>query len=195
MAPGEIGFSPHGHKIIVTTKNSNSDIDVFQVGKFGRLSAPVVNPSATPVPFSFTFAPSGTLVVAEAGASTVSTYTLNANGTLTNEASLADGQAALCWITPASGYDYVANAGSANLSAYSVGAGGSLTLAGTSTGIVATTGAGPIDMAASPNGQFLYSEAGGAGAIGEFAVNADGTLSSLGTVAGLNPGLEGIATD
>lgn len=195
MAPGDIGFTPNGQQLIVTTKNSNSDIDVFHVGRLGRLSAPVVNPSATPVPFAFTFSASGSLVVAEAGASTVSTYVVNSNGTLTTEASLADGQAALCWITGAGGYYFVANAGSADLSAYTVGAGGTLALAGTSTGVVGTTGAGPIDMAASPGGRFLYSEAGGAGAIGEFAVNSDGTLTSLGTVAGLNPGLEGIATD
>jgi 6-phosphogluconolactonase (cycloisomerase 2 family) len=195
MGPGDIGFSPNGRQIIVTTKNSNSDIDVFQVGWLGSLSAPVVNASAAPVPFAFTFAPSGSLVVAEAGASTVSTYILNPNGSLTTESSLGDGQAALCWITPASGFDFVANAGSNDLSAYSVGAGGSLTLAGTSTGVVATTGAGPIDMAASPGGRFLYSEQGGAGAIGEYAVNPDGTLTSLGSVTGLNPGLEGIATD
>ena len=145
--------------------------------------------------FAFSFSPSGSLLVAEAGASTVSTYIVNSSGTLTTQASLADGQAALCWITGAGGYFFVANAGSADLSAYTVGAGGALALAGTSTGVVATTGAGPIDMAASPGGKFLYAQAGGAGAIDEFAVNANGTLTSLGAVAGLNPGLEGIATD
>jgi 6-phosphogluconolactonase (cycloisomerase 2 family) len=194
MGPGDIGFTPNGRQLIVTTKDSTSDIDVFQVGRLGKLSAPIMNASATPVPFAFTFSSSGSLVVAEAGASTVSTYAVNSDGTLTHQSSLADGQTALCWITPASGFDYVANAGSANLSAYSVGAGGSLSLVG-STGVVAATGAGPIDMAASPNGKFLYSEQGGAGAIGEFAVNSNGSLSSLGTVAGLNPGLEGIATN
>jgi len=120
---------------------------------------------------------------------------LNPNGSLTTESSLGDGQAALCWITPASGFDFVANAGSNDLSAYSVGAGGSLTLAGTSTGVVATTGAGPIRHGSFTGGRFLYSEQGGAGAIGQYAVNPDGTLTSLGSVTGLNPGLEGIATD
>jgi 6-phosphogluconolactonase (cycloisomerase 2 family) len=193
MAPGEIGFSPNGRQVIVTTKNSGSHIDVFAVGLFGRLSSPVVNASSTPVPFSFNFSAGGSLVVAEAGASSVSTYVLNQNGTLTPQSSLADSQAALCWITADRGVDYVANAGSANLSAYRVGPGGSLSLVGT-TGIVGTTGAGPIDMAASANGQYLYAEAGGAGSIGEFSVNADGSLTSVGTFSGLNPGIEGIAT-
>ena len=40
-------------------------------------------------------------------------------------------------------------------------------------------------MAVSQDGQFLYQLANGAGAIDEFHVNDDGSLSSLGTVDGL----------
>src|SRR5207249_7252049 len=55
-SPGQVGFTPDGSELLVTTKASTSSIDVFQVGSDGRLSAsPVVNPSATPVPFAFTF--------------------------------------------------------------------------------------------------------------------------------------------
>jgi len=192
MGPGQVGFTPDGHQLIVTTKASGSDIDVFSVGRFGTLSAPVANPSSTPVPFSFVFAPDGTLVVAEAGANSVSTYVVNPDGTLSAEASLTDGQAALCWITEARGVYYVANAGSASLSAYRVGSGGSLSLVG-KTGVVATTGAGSIDMAASPHGGYLYAEAGGAGAVDEFAVQSNGRLRAIGSVT-ITPGLEGIAT-
>jgi hypothetical protein len=191
MSPGDIGFTPNGRQLIVTTKASGSDIDVFSIGFFGNLSTPVVNASTTPVPFAFTWGPGGTLVVAEALDSAVSTYAVNQNGTLTAESSVDDGQAALCWITPASGVDYVANAGSGSLSAYEVGSGGSLSLLG----VVATTDAGPIDMAASPDGHFLYSEDGGAGAVDGFAVNSGGTLSSIGNVEGLGSGIEGIAAD
>src|SRR5436853_1260664 len=74
-SPGQVGFTPDGQQLIVTTKASGSMIDVFGVGENGRLSAaPVVNSSATPVPFAFTFAPSGRLVTGEAGASSVTTY-------------------------------------------------------------------------------------------------------------------------
>jgi hypothetical protein len=194
MGPGDIGFTPDGQKLIVATKASGSDIDVFRIGFFGYLSRPVVNPSTTPVPFAFTFGPGGSLVVSEAADSAVSTYTVNANGTLTALSSLTDGQSALCWITPASGFDYVANAGSNSLSAYKVGNGGSLSLVGT-TGVVAGTDAGPIDMAASPDGRYLYAQAGGAGAIDEFAVNPGGSLTAIGSVTGLGSGIEGIATD
>ena len=194
MGPGDIGFTPDGRQLVVTTKASGSDIDVFRIGFFGYLSKPVVNPSATPVPFAFSFGPAGSLVVAEALDSTVSTYTVHADGTLSALSSLADGQAALCWITPASGFEYVANAGSNSLSAYEVGSSGSLSLVG-STGIVASTDKGSIDMAASPDGRYLYAQAGGAGAIDEFAVNTDGSLVPIGSVTGLGSGIEGIATD
>src|SRR5215218_7423649 len=68
-SPGQVGFTLDGSKLLVTTKASGSLIDVFGVGSDGLLSAtPVANPSATPVPFAFTFDPAGRLVSGEAGA-------------------------------------------------------------------------------------------------------------------------------
>ena len=107
---------------------------------------------------------------------------------------MPDGQKALCWITPAGGYYYAANAGNNSVSAYSVASDGTPSLVGT-TGVVATTDGGPIDMAASADGSTLYVEAGAAGAVDELHVNADGSLSDLGSVAGLGTGIEGIAAD
>ena len=61
-SPGQVGFTPDGGQLLVTTKASESTIDVFRVGPNGRLSAsPVANPSATPVPFAFTFTLTGRL--------------------------------------------------------------------------------------------------------------------------------------
>ena len=61
--PGQIGFTPDGRHLIVTTKANGSDIDVFDVAPTGGLSsAPTINPSATPVPFGFTFDRAGDLV-------------------------------------------------------------------------------------------------------------------------------------
>ncbi len=92
MSPGQVGFSPDGSRLIVTTKMSGSTIDVFQVEPNGRLSnTPVANGSANPVPFAFTFDPAGRLVVAEVGGSNVTTYALGTDGTLSNPQS-ADGQ-------------------------------------------------------------------------------------------------------
>jgi 6-phosphogluconolactonase (cycloisomerase 2 family) len=192
-SPGQVGFTPDGRQLLVTTKASTSTIDVFAVKSNGRLSdSPVANPSATPVPFAFTFDPAGRLVSGEAGASAVTTYTVGADGTLADIASLSDGQVALCWIQATGGYYYVANTGSNTLSGYRIDAAGQPSLIG-ATGIVATTEPGPIDLAASSEGGFLYGETGVTSTVDEYHVNADGSLTRLGTVTGLPPGIEGIA--
>ena len=188
-APGQVGFTPDGGKLLVTTKASTSSIDVFDVGPDGRLSAsPVVNPSATPVPFAFTFGPLGRLVDGEAGTSSVTTYAIAANGTLGGPKSASDGQAALCWIERVGDVYFVSNTGSNTLSSFAVDSTGQPTLL---QAIAATTNPGPIDLAAS--GGFLYAETGAQGTVDEFAVNSDGTLDPIGAVTGLPPGIEGIA--
>jgi 6-phosphogluconolactonase (cycloisomerase 2 family) len=188
-APGQVGFTPDGRQLLVTTKASTSSIDVFQVGSDGRLSAaPVVNPGATPVPFAFTFSPDGRLVAGEAGASSVTTYAIQADGTLTAPKSQSDGQVALCWIQRIGSFYFVANTGSNTLSSFTVGSDGQPSLLAA---VAATTHAGPIDLASS--GDFLYAETGVLGTVDEFQVGGDGTLTPLGSVTGLPSGIEGIA--
>jgi 6-phosphogluconolactonase (cycloisomerase 2 family) len=188
-APGQVGFSPDGRQLLVTTKASTSSIDVFKVRPDGRLSAsPVVNPSATPVPFAFSFDPSGQLVAGEAGASSVTTYRLRPDGTLTGPQSASDGQTALCWIQRVGPYYFVSNTGSNTLSSFRLTRSGQPVLLNA---VAASTPAGPIDLAASD--RFLYAETGLAGTVEEYAVQADGSLVSIGSVTGLPAGIEGIA--
>lgn len=192
-SPGQVGFTPDGSQLLVTTKASESTIDVFRVLPNGRLSAaPVSNTSATPVPFAFTFTPAGRLAVGEAGASTVSTYDIQPDGTLTDARSQADGQTALCWITRVGGHYYVSNTGSNTLSGYTIDADGQPSLVG-ATGVVATTEPGPIDSTSPPGTSFLYAET-GSGTVDEFSVGSDGTLAPLGVIGGLPVGIEGIAS-
>jgi 6-phosphogluconolactonase (cycloisomerase 2 family) len=193
-SPGQVGFTPDGHQLLVTTKASENTIDVFGVLPNGRLSAaPVANPSATPVPFAFTFTSTGRLAVGEAGASTVSTYELGADGTLSDPRSQPDGQVALCWITRVGPYYYVSNTGSNTISGYTIAADGQPSLVG-ATGVVATTEPGTIDSTSPPGTSFLYVETGLGGTVDEFTVNADGTLTPLGAIGDLPPGIEGIAS-
>ncbi len=191
--PGEIGFSPSGRQLVVTTKANTSDIDVFAVGSSGSLSSPTVNPSATPVPFGFTFDRFGHLVVTEAGTSAVTSYAVNpTTGVLTRLGSLTDGLAALCWVTgTGEGLFFGSNAGSAAVTAYTVGASGQPVELGAT-----KTDAGPIDLATSPDGSALFVETGGSDLVDSFAVTPSGTLRPTGTAAPELPGhsgLEGIA--
>jgi 6-phosphogluconolactonase (cycloisomerase 2 family) len=189
-SPGQVGFTPDGGQLIVTTKASISSFEVFQVGHDGLLSAAaVVTPSATPVPFAFTFGPSGRLVAGEAGASSVTTYRIGQDGTLADPKSQSDGQVALCWIERVGRFYFVSNTGSNTLSAYRVGGDGQPVLVNA---VAANTNPGPIDLASS--GDFLYAETGLASTVDEFRVEHDGTLTSIGTVTGLPAGIEGIAT-
>jgi 6-phosphogluconolactonase (cycloisomerase 2 family) len=195
-APGQVGFTPDGRQLIVTTKASGNTIDVFRVGPDGRLSAtPVRNPAATPVPFAFTFTPTGRLADGEAGASAVSTYIVEPDGTLADPRSLSDGQVALCWILRVGSYYYVSNTGSNTLSAYQIASNGQPSLVG-ATGVVAMTEPGPIDLTTPSGTSFLYGEtnSGTSGTVDEYRVNSDGTLTKIGVVTGLPPGIEGIAS-
>ena len=189
-APGQVGFTPDGSKLVVTTKASTSSIEVFQVENDGLLSAtPVTNPSATPVPFAFTFGPGGRLVAGEAGASSVTTYQIGQDGTLADPKSQTDGQVALCWIERVGRFYFVSNTGSSTLSAFRVGGDGQPELVNA---VAANTNPGPIDLASS--GDFLYAETGLTSTVDEFRVEHDGSLSSIGSVTGLPPGIEGIAS-
>ncbi len=191
-SPGQIGFTPDGSRLIVTTKASTSSFVVFGVRPDGRLGNTTVTPSANPVPFGFTFDPSTRIVAAEAGGSVLTTYTLNPDNTLSGAQSKPDGQAALCWVASVGGFYYVANAGSASISGYRIDSNGTPSFI-TPSGVVGATEAGAIDLTGSSDGRFLYAQSGGTGNVDEFAVASDGTLTKIGNTTGLEAGVEGIA--
>jgi len=187
--PGQVAFSPDGSQLIVTTKANGSDIDVFNVGFFGALSASqVVNAEPGTVPFAISFDGAGHLVIANAGTDSLATFTLNPNGTVSLVDAVGTGQAATCWVASAKGYFFASNAGSASVSRYQAAPNGQLTLLGQT-----STDPGTVDASASWGGQFLYVQTGGNGVVDEFQVNANGTLTGIGsvTVAGAAGG-EGI---
>jgi 6-phosphogluconolactonase (cycloisomerase 2 family) len=187
--PGQVAFSPDGSQVIVTTKATTSAIDVFAVRPNGRLSSsPVVNSEPGTVPFAISFDAAGHLVVAEAGTNALAAFTLNADGTVTLIDAVPSGQPATCWIAFAQGYFFASNAGGPSESGYQAAPNGQLTLVGST-----TTDPGTVDASASTGGQFLYIQTGGNGIVDEFQVNANGTLTAIGsaTVTGATGG-EGI---
>jgi DNA-binding beta-propeller fold protein YncE len=176
--PGQVAFSPDGRQLIVTTKGNGSDIDVFGVAPFGRLSVtPVVNSEPGAVPFAVTFDQAGHLIVAEAGTDALADFTLNGSGTLTPLDAVGTGQEATCWVVATNGLFYASNAASASLTGFQSGDGGALL---TSLGNTTTDG-GTVDATVSGDGRFLYVQTGAAGIVDEFAIGAGGALSRIGS--------------
>ncbi len=199
-APGQVSFSPKGDFLVITDKggvSGDGQLLVFPVNKNGLPeSQPAITHTANPVPFSFTFDRFGHPVVVDASAGTVTSYAINKDGNLTTLSTAVTGQAATCWIVNNSRYIFTDNTGSGTISAFSSTHNGSLTPVN-SDGIVANTGSGtlPLDAAISLNGQFVYSLTTGVGQIAMFKTNANGSLTSLGTVGGYSAvsGFQGIA--
>jgi 6-phosphogluconolactonase (cycloisomerase 2 family) len=176
--PGQVGFTPDGAHLVVTTKNGGNTIDVFRVGELGPSARPTAASLPGTVPFGFTFDSYGHLVVTEAGPNAVATFSVAANGALTQLNAIATGQAATCWITAADGHLYASNAGSGTESVLRDDPAGTLTPLG-----AAATDAGTVDATASADGRYLYVQAGGPGNVDVYRVNPGGTLSKTGSVA------------
>jgi len=175
--PAQVAFSPDGSQLIVTTKLNLADIDVFRVGLFGVLSAtPVVNSEPGTGPFGVTFDAAGHLVVADTAGNALDTYDLNPDGTLTLLDAVPTGQAATCWVAPGDGFFYASNAGSADVSGYAETFSGTLTLLTPPT----ATDPGTVDAASA--GQYLYVRSGANGIVDEFRINANGSLTRIGSV-------------
>ena len=188
---GQVGYSPNGQFLIVTTKASTSSYEVFTVSDRGDLSSSAtVTAAANAVPFAFTFDANGRIVAAEASNSSVSTYSIGSNGLLTLVGTVSDGQAALCWISGAQGFFFGSNAGGGDVSSFGETAVGVPTLLNAKAAI---THPGTTDSAVSPDGAFLYVESGGSGALDAFAINTNGTLTPIETLWNLPLPYEGIA--
>jgi hypothetical protein len=188
--PGQVGFTPGGSQLVVTTKNATNAVDVFADGLLGPAAQPTVNSLPGTVPFGFTFDQYGHLALVETGAGAVATFAIAPDGTLTQLGSAATGQAATCWIAAApEGTLYASNAGSATESTLTTEPDGTITQLGTT-----PADAGTTDATASSDGQYLYVQAGGPGNVDVYRIGPGGALTETGsvTVPGAAGG-EGIA--
>jgi 6-phosphogluconolactonase (cycloisomerase 2 family) len=175
--PGQIGFTPDGTHLVVTTKNGGNTVDVFPVGLAGPSARPTVTSLPGTVPYGFTLDSYGHLALVEAGPNAIATFSIARDGELTQLGSVATGQAATCWVTAADGTLYASNAGSGTVSVVHDDAAGGLTASGT-----AATGAGTVDATASGDGRYLYVQTGGAGDVDAFRIGPDGALTETGSV-------------
>jgi 6-phosphogluconolactonase (cycloisomerase 2 family) len=183
-AYSQVGFDPLGRVLVITQRDTNR-IHVFPVDKDGVPgSTATTSPSVGNAPFGFDFDRRGHLLVSEAGTGSVTSYEIEADGTLrVISPMVVNGQAATCWLVgDGSRFAYTANTASSTLSAYGVHNGsGRLSLIEA----VAGTGDLPIDLATSVDGRFLYAVNAGPGTVGAFRMNPDGSLTDLGTTGGL----------
>jgi 6-phosphogluconolactonase (cycloisomerase 2 family) len=208
VAPGNVSFSPDGRHLVATEKATDL-IDVYVVGSDGTPSAPNVQASAGPTPFGGEFSGSGVFIVSDAnaanplmpvpGGSSVSSYTLAADGTLTTaSAAVPTLGTAACWIEVSDDdrYVYTTNTLSDTITGFRLGADGTLTALDPADGVTAQLAATsfPLDMAFA--GEFMYALAAGGGVVNGFRVEEDGSLTALpgATVGGLpGPTVEGLA--
>jgi 6-phosphogluconolactonase len=186
LAPGadgaaQVSVTPDGRTLVVSERVSNR-LETLPLDRFGRPGAPVVTPSSGAVPFGFAISRHGTIVVSEAGASTVSSYRLD--GSLrTVTASLPVGQGAACWVAVSRNgrFAYSGNA-AGGISGFAVGREGSLTALDT-TNLVPS----PRDLDFDRTGRFLHAVSPG-GQVTSYRVGRDGSL----TLAGTAPAAAGI---
>lgn len=198
-----ISVSPDGRWLVVIEKASNS-IDVFPIQANGTPGTVVSNKSVTPGVFATVFTPNGQLIVSEnqpssgGDTSSISSYTINANGTLTavSQSLPTDGNGN-CWnaITPNGHWVYVDNAGTFTVAGFSIAANGTLAPIGGTVVSTLSDGAANLDITVSGDGKYLFNLQSGTGAVGVFTINSDGTLNQLGEIEGLpkTAGFNGIA--
>ncbi len=197
-SPAQIGFSSLGDFLLVTVKGGNT-IHAFPVGDDGvALDTTVVSLSVGLTPFGFVFDRRGRLIVVEpfgrsatigvAGTSAASSYDFDRSGdALPVSVSVENQQTASCWITILKNgrYVYATNNFSDTITGYRVRRDGQLELL-SADGVSGRTGSHPVDLAATPDGQFLYNLNAGSGTVSMFTINIkDGSLTPLGEIQGM----------
>jgi len=202
-----VAFSPSG-SLLELTELMTGKIALYPVQSNGTLGTPVRNTSAAAGPFGATFVDSTHLLIANAGAGSVSSYNVAANGTITPiSSSVVNGQKATCWVrvTPNGQIALAANTTSSNVSVYALDASGTLTLLNASQDYQAPQGttdfsgnaaSGPVDGVVSSDSRYYYQEFSGLGIISANTIHSDGTLTPIanGDGTGLPAlGAEGIA--
>jgi len=210
--PGEVSFSPDGRTLLVTHKTTNvllspqNAIDVFQVDVNGYASAvPLRNESFGLRPFGVAFREDGKFLAVESfnampNLSSTSSYQLNPDGSFSViSGAIGNLQTDSCWVVITNGgkYAFTSNFGSGTISSYSFSAAGGIQLLNGAAAFMGDASQ-PVDSSyvETPNGNFLYQLLRGPGAVAAFRIEADASLTALGTTVGglpTNNGISGLA--
>jgi 6-phosphogluconolactonase len=193
--PAQVSFTPDGSQLLVTEKGTDL-IDIFQVQPDGLTRGPTTQMSSGKTPFGFAFGPGDSVVVTEAQRrlpmkSSSSSYLLTGSTLTPVSRAIPNQQTGACWVAITGETAWVVNTGTSTISAYSIGPDGQLTLRNAD---AAFTGAGtsPIDVAATPDGTFIYVLESAVGTLAGYRVNAN-SLSLVFQKTGLPLSIQGIA--
>jgi 6-phosphogluconolactonase (cycloisomerase 2 family) len=187
FVPTQVNVSPDGAFLLVGGKSSA--ILAYPISASGTLGAAVRNATTIAVPFAGVFSGNRTYITADAASASLSSYTLNANGSLTpiTQSVLAPGQVASCWlsITPNGKWAYVGN-GSGSISLYSISASGALALVNATAANEGLAVAG--DSWISADGKTLYSTYLKDGSVISYSINdTTGALTKVGAKVQVTP--------
>jgi 6-phosphogluconolactonase (cycloisomerase 2 family) len=198
--PTDAVFTKDG-KVLIVTERDTTNIDTYTIASDGLATSHQIFLSPGAKPFGFAAGRDNRIFVSEAagvpGASSASSYYVSDKGNLTViSPTNSTMQQAACWLvlTPDEQFAYTANANSGTLSAFRVSPNGDLSLLDFN-GITGNIGAGshPVDMAVSPNGQFLFSLANDNGTLNLFQISCDGALVYLDSLGGIPTSAAGLA--
>ena len=176
-----MALAPSGNVLYITGQEAQGWIEAFPVSQ-GVLGTPTVTLTGNN-PFGLAIDSTGShLYTANKQDSSISTFTINSDGSLTALGSpigeTFNGPVNLL-IDKSGKYLYVANEGSSNLAAYSIGSDGGLTLL---TGSPFTTGSQPNFIASDSSGKYVFVGNQSSSVIQSFSLNTStGALTSIGS--------------
>lgn len=191
--PPQVEFSPDGNVLVITERfaGQGGKIVTFTVSPEGQLGNAMELPSIGRTPFGMQFREDGVLVVSEAfaeapgnpipGEGKTSSFLVLPSGALeVISASVPAMGTVTCWVELSNDgrFVWVTNTASDNITTYSLASNGQLQRLH-----LTPTGKGPIGMAQSVNGKFLYVENARSSSITAFRIDqSDGSLTQFQTV-------------
>jgi DNA-binding beta-propeller fold protein YncE len=183
-APHSVAVDPTG-KFAYVANLIDNNVSAYRIGADGALTQLTTSPFAAGAgPFSVAVDPTGKFayvanVGSHIGDSTVSAYSIGANGGLTpvTGSPIAAGVAPRSVaVDPTGKFAYVANLVDHNVSAYSIGTNGALTPV---TGSPFAAERGPFSVAVDPTSKFAYVANSGDNNVSAYSIGTNGALTPV----------------